>query len=405
MQINARILKLIVSIAIVSSLFLFGCSGGGDQAGAPGGGGGGGGEMPPLPIESATVTKQTITDNFTAVGTIEGINAVQIVSEISGKITALPFKEGTTISKGSIIAQLDDSQLRAERDRAEAMRDQRKASYERMKGVFDQNLMSKQDMDDATANYKMAEADLALAKAKLDKTQIAAPFTGNIGARQVSIGQFVIPGQTIASLAQIDELKITFTAPERFYPLLHKGAPITISSPALNETLQGEIDIIEPMVSQATRSVTVVGHLKNPDGLFRPGMSANVNAVLNQRDSALLVPSQAVIVEGAQMSIFVINADGTVTKSAVTLGSRTAGLVEITSGVSEGQQVVTAGYQKFGFMPPGFKVMSMPPMGAGGQAPAGDQGAAPTGEQQSTPATTEGAADSAAHTDSTTGGK
>jgi membrane fusion protein (multidrug efflux system) len=357
--------------------------------------------MPPLPIESATVTRQTITDNFTAVGTIDAINAVQIVSEINGKITALPFKEGSTISKGSIIAQLDDSQLRAERDRAEAMRDQRKAFYDRMKGVFDQNLMSKQDMDDATANYKIAEADFALAKAKLDKTQIAAPFTGNIGARLVSIGQFVLPGQAIASLAQTDQLKITFSAPERFAPLLHKGAPITVSSPALNQTLQGEIDVIEPIVSPATRSITIVAHLKNPEGLFTPGMSANVNAVLKQRDSALLIPSQAVIIEGTQMSIYIINADGTVSKTAVTLGSRTAGLVEVLSGISDGQQVVTAGYQKFGFMPPGFKVMSMPPQGAGGQAPAGEQ-------QQSAPAATDSTAvDSAAsgQTDTTTGDK
>lgn len=397
MKIDAKFLNITGSITIAAALFLSGCSGDSQQAG----GAGGGGEMPPLPIEGATVTRQTITDNFTAVGTIDAINAVQIVSEINGKITALPFKEGSTISKGSIIAQLDDSQLRAERDRAEALRDQRKASYDRMKGVFDQNLMSKQDMDDATANYKMAEADFALAKAKLDKTQIIAPFGGNIGARLVSIGQFVLPGQPIASLAQIDELKITFSAPERFYPLLNKGASITVSSPALNQTLQGEIDIIEPVVSQATRSVTIVAHLKNPDGLFRPGMSANVNAVLNQRDSALLIPSQAVIIEGNQMFIYVINADGTVTKTAVQLGSRTAGLVEVTSGLSEGQQVVTAGYQKFGFMPPGFKVMAMPPPGAAGQAPAAENSAPASTDSAAMPS---GQNDTTA-TDTTTGGK
>ena len=329
--------------------------------------GGGGFSMPPMPVEVAAVERQTIIDRFDAVGTLEAINQVEIVAEISGRIIALPFDEGHPISQGEIIAQLDDEQLKAEEARARAVVDQRRSTYERTKGIEAQGGATPQNLDDVSALLKVAEADLALAKARLAKTRIVAPFSGITGARRVSVGHYLnsLQGETITELAQVNELKVTFYAPERFYGTLQHGAEVTVSTTAFEGySLTGKIDVIEPMVDPTTRSARVVARLNNIDGKFRPGMSANVTAVLSRRDSALTVPDEAVLAEGNQLFAYVINADSTVTLTPIQIGTRTSSVVEVVSGLTLGQQIVRAGHQKIGR--PGTKVMALPPGGMAG---------------------------------------
>jgi membrane fusion protein (multidrug efflux system) len=329
---------ILEAIALCPLLLISGCADGSKT---------GGFEMPPIPVEAATAVRRTITDEFTAVGSLDAINAIEVVAEIDGKILALPFKEGSYIAEGGLIAQLDDSQLRAERDRAQAVLDQRRVTFDRIKELVAQNLSPRQDLDDASAAYKVAEADLALSEARLAKTSVQAPFAGQIGARQVSIGEFLRTGQPITDLAQLEQLKVVFSAPERFLSRLHKGSSVTVASPAFPDvTIEGEIDVIEPVVSTSTRSVNIVARLPNRDRLFRPGMSADVSVVLSRREGALVIPSEAVFAEGNQMFVFTIGAEGNVAKTPVELGSRSAQDVEVLTGLSESQQIVRAGHQK-----------------------------------------------------------
>ena len=179
-------------------------------------GGGGGFAMPPTPVETAVVTARPVEDRFEAVGTIEAGEAVTIVAEIDGTVESIPFREGDPIARGALIARMDDSQLAADRARAEALRDQSRATYERVKAVVEQGAGAPQDLDDADAKLKVAEADLALAEARLDKARITAPFAGIIGARRVSPGAYLRAGDAITELAQVDEIRVTFSAPDRF---------------------------------------------------------------------------------------------------------------------------------------------------------------------------------------------
>jgi membrane fusion protein, multidrug efflux system len=335
------------------------------------GGGGGGFSMPPMPVETATVERQTIADRFDAVGTLEAINQIEVVAEISGRVISLPFNEGHAINKGDVIALIDDEQLKAEESRANAVVDQRRADYNRTKGIVDQGLGMTQELDAAAALLKVAEADLAVVTARLAKTRIVAPFSGITGARRVSVGHYLnaLSGETITELTQVNEMKVTFFAPERFYGTLKHGAEVNVSTTAYSGySLTGQIDVIEPMIDPTTRNAKIVAKFRNVDGKFRPGMSANVTAILSQRDSALTVPDEAVLAEGNQLFVYVINADSTVAIAPITIGTRTASAVEVTSGLTAGQQVVRAGHQKIG---PGSKVMAMPPGGMMGGQPAG----------------------------------
>jgi membrane fusion protein, multidrug efflux system len=329
----------------------------------------GGFTPPPMPVEAAEVVSGSVVDRFEAVGTIDAINSITVASEIDALVRDLPFQEGAPIRKGDVIAQLDDSQLRAQLARAEAIRDQKKATYDRVKPLVEKGGATPQENDDAMAALKVAEADIAVIQAQLAKTRIVAPFSGLVGARRVSPGALVRAGTAITTLAQLDELKISFTAPERYYPLLKRGAKVAISTTAYpGYALDGKIEVIEPVVDQATRSARVIAHVDNPELKFRPGMSASVSAVLAERDSALMVPDEAVFGEGNQNLVFVIKADSTVVRTAVQLGTRQRETVEVVGGLEAGQKVVRAGHQK---LFDGAKVMpipSAPP--AGQQAPA-----------------------------------
>jgi membrane fusion protein (multidrug efflux system) len=315
----------------------------------------GGFTMPPMPVETAKVTEGTVADPFEAVGTIEAEDAITVVSEIDATVIDLPFKEGAAIAKGGLIAQLDDIQLRAEEERAKAILEQRKVTYERIKTITDEGLGTAQSLDDAAAALKVAEADLALIRARLLKTRIVAPFAGIIGARRVSPGAFVRAGTPITELAQVNRLRINFSAPERYYSSLQRGAEVKVSTTAYpGYELTGRVAVIEPIVDQATRRAKIIARIDNPGDKFRPGMSANVTVVLSERENALVIPSEAVFVEGNQALVFVIQADSTVARTPVELGTRLSDKVEVLNGVAAGTMVVRAGHQK---LFPGAKVM------------------------------------------------
>jgi membrane fusion protein (multidrug efflux system) len=341
---------------------------------------GGGFEMPPTPVETAEVVLGPIESVFATVGEVQAAEAVTLVAEIDGTIARVPFREGDPLDEGGLVAQLDDREREAEFRRAEAIRDRSRASYDRVKQVVEEGAAAPQDLDDAEAELRVAEADAALAKVRLEKTRIVAPFDGMIGPRTVSPGAFVRAGDPIARIAQISRLKIAFTMPERYLAEVRRDAEVAVSTPAYpGEPVHGRVDVVDPIVDPATRAVRVIARAANPGGRLRPGMSADVRLVLAHRDSALTVPAEAVFAEGTEFLVYKVDAEGTVARTPVTLGMRLPDAVEILSGLAAGDVVVRAGQQK---LYPGAKVMPVgaegPPPGAEGGAPPADGDSAET---------------------------
>jgi membrane fusion protein (multidrug efflux system) len=321
-------------------VFLFpGCSG--EQ------GGGGGFSMPPMPVEVAQAEKGMVQDRFESVGTIEAIDAITVVSEIDATVISVPFREGSELRAGDLIAQLDDLQPAAEVARAEALLAQSAAVYERVKKIVEQKAAAQQDLDDAAAGLKVAEANRDLARAQLSKTRITAPFAGIVGTRRVSKGAFLRAGQPITELADIDAMRVHFSAPERFLARLRPGAAVTVSTTAYKDVeLTGTIIAVEPILDAQTRSARVVARVQNTQRRFRPGMSANITAILSERSNAITIPNEAVFSSGSETLVFVVKPDSTVTRVALTLGTRTASAVEVLAGLEPEAMVVRAGHQK-----------------------------------------------------------
>lgn len=332
-------LRNTLSALLLSALILAGCKGGG--------GWGGGFSMPPMPVEIDVARIQPVADRFETLGSLEADEAVTIVAEISGVITTIPFQEGGSVGRGSLIARLDDRELRADYERAVALRDQSQANFGRVKSIVDAGAGAPQDLDDASASLKVAEANVSSAKARLDKASITAPFDGLVGARRVSMGSYVRPGDAITNLARIQDLRVVFSIPERYLAQLKRGSEVIVSAPAFpGSELKGNIDVIEPILDAGTRSAGVVARVANPACNFRPGMSANVSAVLQQRGEALTISNEAVFVEQNQAFAYVIKADSTVTRAALRLGTRLPDAVEVRDGLQAGDRVVRTGHQK-----------------------------------------------------------
>jgi len=355
---SRRAAFVLLALALTSSS----CTPGGPHGAA-------GFSMPPMPVETAVASSEKVFDRFEAVGSVEAIEAVQVVSEIEGRVSDMPFREGQPVAKGAMLVQLDDAQLKADVDRTAALRDQTEGTYKRVKSVVDQGAGSAQDLDDANAALKVAEANLALAKTRLAKAHIVAPFSGVVGSKRVSPGAYVRAGDVITDLAQIAELKVTFSAPERYLSKLKPGASVDVTTTAYGDyALEGHIDVVDPVLDPATRTARIIARVKNPGGKFRPGMSANISAVLSERMNALTIPNEAVFAEGNQTLVYVVGADSTVSRTPVTLGTRLSDIVEVVDGLKPGDRVVRAGHQKLFEKAKVIPVQSQGAPGSGGQA-------------------------------------
>jgi membrane fusion protein (multidrug efflux system) len=314
--------------------------------------------MPPIPVEVRDVSPVNMRSQFRATGGVEAEETVEIVSEIAGTLAELPFREGGPIAAGALLARLDDRESSAELARAEAQLELSRSNARRAETLHQEQLISQAQLDDARTGLKVAEANAALAAARLDKTRVRAPFSGVVGRRRVSPGAYVRAGDAITEIARIDRMKVRFSAPERYAATLRPGHRIELGVPALpGELFQGEIAVVDPILDPETRTVQIVARVVNRGLRLRPGMSGNVGVTLTERAQALVVSDEALFAEGSQNLVYVVKPDSTVERTVVTLGIRDSSLVEIVTGLAPGARVVAAGHQK---LFPGAKVMPIP---------------------------------------------
>lgn len=308
---------------------------------------GAGAAPPPMPVEVAEATRGEVQETLHALGTVEADERIKVTAEIDIIARELPFEEGRLVRKGQVLAILNDSELRAEAGRAEALRDQARLTFERFDQLSREKIASSQDRDNARAALQVAEANLKLAQARLEKTRIVAPFPGIVGSRLVSPGTFLRAGDVITELARIEQVKVVFAVPEKYLADLRRGAGVTVTTVVFpGKKFEGAVNVVDPMLDPATRSARLTAVIPNPAGELRPGMSADVSAVLAERPQAVTVPDEAVFAEGDRNFLFVVQPDSTVVRRAVKLGARQPGRVEIQEGLRGGEKVVRAGHQK-----------------------------------------------------------
>lgn len=297
----------------------------------------------PLPVDVYHARPGIAEDAVELVGTARASEAVNIVPRTSGRVAEIGFQEGERIEAGTILVRLDSAAEQAELRQAQAQLNDARTQYERARSLSDGRNISQAEVDARLAAVEIAEARVEVARARWQDQQIRAPFNGIVGIREVSLGAFVDPSTSLTTLDDISTIRVNFMVPERYLARVGRGQRVDVTSSAFPERrFNGEVRQIDSRVDPVTRSVRVQAAIPNTDGRLRPGMFLNVRLVLDQREHAVLIPEEALIVEGSRRYVYVIE-DSSAKRRNVVTGSRHAGYLEIVDGVAAGDVVVAIG--------------------------------------------------------------
>jgi membrane fusion protein (multidrug efflux system) len=299
-----------------------------------------------VPVETVAARWERVEDKISAVGTFEPNEMVEVKSEVAGRVASISFEEGAKVAEGDVLFVLDDAKWRAERDAAEARFKKARNNLERSRRLLEEKTISPQEFDDVEAEFKAANAELALTEKRLADATIRSPLNGYASWRRVSPGKYVEVGETLVTVVENDPMKIDFAVPERYLPQLRLGQNVNVRVAASgNQIFAGTVYFIDPIVDPSTRTVKIRAQIPNPDGELRAGQYANVELIVATRENAVVVPEHAIVPQIDKLTVFVVR-DGVAHRREVRLGTRLPGKVEISEGVAAGEEVVVAGQQK-----------------------------------------------------------
>jgi membrane fusion protein (multidrug efflux system) len=317
----------------------------GAPAAAAGGKGGGNAQSQPVAVVSEATKREPLAVDIEAVGTAQARESVDLTAKVANTITAIGFREGERVERGTVLVQFDRAQTEADLAGAEAALAESRAQYGRSLSLVATRVLSQSQLDQIKATLEVNEARVAAAKARHDDTVIRAPFGGRAGFRRVSIGSFVSPGTLITTLDDISLIKVEFAVPQTFQFALREGLGVNAEAAGLpGRKFAGKVTAIDSRVDATTRSIRVRAEIPNKDGVLKPGTFMTVRLSVSATP-ALLVPEAALVPEQGSVFVFVVDG-GVVQKRLVTIGRRTPGHVEIASGLADGERVVVEGTQK-----------------------------------------------------------
>jgi membrane fusion protein (multidrug efflux system) len=342
-----------------------------EQTGAGVGGGGGGKQSSnrSVTVEVAEARAVKATADIRAIGSLQSDESVVIAPEVAGRIAEVNFSEGRPVKKDDVLVRLDMSLANAEVADAQARLTLAEANNDRARALSKTGAVTGKSRDEATANYETAQAALELAKTRLSKLELRAPFDGIAGLRGVSAGAFVNVGTPIANVEKVDVLKVDFKIPEVHLADVKTGQRIEISVDAYpDRRFEGEIYAINPAVDVNGRALQLRARLANPDQVLRPGLFARILVKGSTQRDVVLIPESAVLPRGQETFVFVVDGAKAVERR-VKLGVRSNAEVEVVEGLTPPATVVTAGQQK---LRDGTAIDIVPSTAAGGAQPTAD---------------------------------
>ena len=370
----------------------------------------------PRAVRLVPAAKRPLPKAISAVGTLVAEDRAELSFKVPGRLQKLFVDIGSAVPAGAVLAQLerDDYAVRVEGARAallqararlglppdgagdvveaestavvrqnRARMEQAKAELDRSKSLLDQGLLSRSAYDVAEANFQVADSqyndsleevnnrraillqrrsDLALAEQQLKDTTLTAPFAGGIQARRANLGEYLAAGAPVLVLVKMTPIRLRLEIPERDARLITKGLQVSIRREGESATYTGTVARISPALEESNRSLVVEAEIPNPAGALRPGSFVKAEIVSDAGGPALVVPASSVVVFAGIEKVVMVKEKKALERPVVT-GRRTAEVVEIVSGLAEGDLVV----EKPGNLATGMPVQ--PESGAAGAAP------------------------------------
>lgn len=319
--------------------------------------GGGPPSAPPITVQVVTVERQPLDQALTAVGSLQSPETTVISADMAGILIELNIPEGRLVERGHLLARLDAQVPKAVVSVAEARERRARAELERIKPLYDDGVVPRQQYDNAVAELDTAIGILTEASSRYDRTEVRAPFTGVLSLRTAQLGQYVSSGEPIVEITKIQPLELVFSVPEAEATKLRVGQAVEGHVGRCGESFDAVIEALDPTVDRATRTLAIQARVDNRDGSLRPGMSARVRIIVGTIPEAIVVPHEALIRQGRQYLVYVVENDQVAPQRAVVPAEFFTDGVRIADGLAAGEVLVVTGHQK---LRPGAPVLPSP---------------------------------------------
>ena len=295
-------------------------------------------EKPPVMVQIVVVGTEDLSSNLEVNGSAVSNEMVELRPEISGRLTYLNIPDGAAVTKGTLLAKVNDADLQAQLEQQKTQLELAVKTEKRLSDLLKVSGINQADYDVALSQVNNIQAAIKVLNAQIDKTVIRAPFTGELGLREVSPGAYVTPQTLIGTLQQTDKVKIDFTVPETYASIVKKGDIVKVQTNVSEESMEAIITAIEPQINSVTRNIKVRAFLSS--GIIPPG--AFVKVLLNQSRRGIMVPTNAIIPDALSSQVVVARNHKAVFTNVET-GLRNADHVELTSGINPGDSIIVSG--------------------------------------------------------------
>jgi membrane fusion protein (multidrug efflux system) len=309
-------------------------------------------QVPPTAVTTVVAQRETWPSNLAVIGTAAAIEGVTVSADLPGTIDKIHFESGQSVHEGDILVELDTRQEKAQLANLEAQRDLARINYDRAQQLVKAEVIARSDYDNANAQQKATEAQVGDIRAAIARKTIHAPFSGVLGIRQVSLGQYLAAGQAIVSLQSLDPMYVNFGVPQQNTGEMRPGRSLRVTNGDLPGMMfSGKITALDSVINEQTRNIQVQATVANRGNKLRPGMFVQVELPVGQPRQVVPLPASAINYAPYGDSVFIVvemkDAKGNpyrgVRQQIVKVEGARGDQVAVISGINPGDEVVSSG--------------------------------------------------------------
>ncbi len=331
-------MKPILPLLILCSLSFASCKSGKEEKKADAGKD----KKPPSRVDAFVVTPSVLSQDIEMPGSLMAAEETELHPEVSGRIVGIYFNEGSNVAQGATLVKLYDGDLQAQLAKLRVQLKVAKETLERYEALQKIGGVSVQEVETYKLSVNNIQADMNIVQTNIGRTVLRAPFSGKLGLRNISMGAYVTPATTISTLRKVSQLKMEFTVPEKYGVGMKPGGQVEFGMENNNKTYAAKIIATENNIAEDTRSLKVRAVVTNGDAQLIAGAFVKVKIALGENNTALMIPSQAVIPRARNKQVIAYRS-GIANMETVTTGIRDSSMVEITSGLKAGDTVLITG--------------------------------------------------------------
>jgi membrane fusion protein, multidrug efflux system len=299
-------------------------------------------ERPHLKVDAFIAKPSMLIDEISVSGSIMAFEEVELKNEVAGRVVYINLPEGRFVKKGTLLVKLYDDDLQAGLNKLQTQLAIQEQLYKRQAELLKVNGISQNDFDQTGLQLNSIKADIEVQKVLIRKTEVLAPFDGVIGLRQISVGAQITPSTPLATIREVNRLKLDFSVPEKYSAEVKPGMKVSFSQYKAEKTYQATVFATEEGIDESTRNLKVRALIDSHSNDLIPGAFISVSLIMGENDHALMIPTQAIIPSGENKNVIVAQ-KGKAHMTQVKTGIRKAAQIEITDGLQPGDTIVISG--------------------------------------------------------------